>query len=138
MLIALFVFAISCSSDTDSNDSETLQGEIYGSSFKASGGKAVASGDNLSISITNESADCSSNALNYELYITTIVTPEVGSYNNTLVLFYAPGEDEFRNQSGFVEVVAINDDEITVSISANSFTTDNSVEGVFTVPICDN
>jgi len=138
MLFALCIFAFSCSSDdSDNTSNNTIKGEIYGSSFTAAGGQAFASGDNLSVNITNVSADCSLDIINYDLYITTIVTPEVSTNNNAEVFFYAIGESVYELSGATVEVVAISDDEITVSISANSNLSDNNLEGTFTVPICD-
>jgi len=93
MLFVLFVFAMSCSSDDDSNSNSnaTLQGKVYGSNFVAAGGKAFADGDNLSVNITNISADCSSNIFDYDLSVSTYITPEVGIYNDINIVFNAEG-----------------------------------------------
>ena len=89
MLFALCVFAFSCSSDdSDSNNisDQTLQGKVFGENFIAAGGKAFSSGERLSINITNIAADCSSTIFDYDLYISTYITPELGTYNNTNVV----------------------------------------------------
>lgn len=139
MLIMLFVFAISCSSDDDGSSNisnQALQGKVFGESFIATGGKAFSSGDNLSVNITNVSADCSSTVFDYNLYVSTSITPEVGTYNNVNVAFLSDVEIPFNYLSSTVEVTAISDEQITVKISADS-SSDNTVEGVFTVSICD-
>ncbi|CAH8284659.1 hypothetical protein EV196_101237 [Mariniflexile fucanivorans] len=100
------------------------------------GGKAYTSGDDLSVNITNETADCSSTIFDYDLYVSTYVTPEVGTYNNVNVIFHSGDETPYNYLSGTVEVTAISDTEITVKILAES-SSEKTVEGVFTVPICD-
>ena len=138
MLIALSIFTIGCSSDDDSKSisNQTLQGSVFGESFTAVGGKAYTSGDDLSVNITNETADCSSTIFDYDLYVSTYVTPEVGTYNNVNVIFHSGDETPYNYLSGTVEVTAISDTEITVKILAES-SSEKTVEGVFTVPICD-
>lgn len=132
----LFVFLNNCSSSDDSISNQTLQGEVFGENFTASGGKAFTSEEQLSVNITNISADCSSTIFDYDLYVTTYVTPELGTYNNINVIFQSDGETPLNYLSSTVEVTAINDEEITVKILAES-SSEDSVEGVFTVPICN-
>ena len=139
MLLLLFAFVINCSTndDTDSDNisNQTLQGNVFGTDFMAVGGKAFASGDDLSINITDINADCSSLIYDYNLYMSTYVPLEIGIYDVNVV-FNIEDELPHNYTKGTVEVTAISDTEVTVKILANS-SANNSVEGTFTVPICD-
>ena len=140
LLTVLFLFALmSCSSD-DSNSNkisnQTLQGKVFGEDFTAVGGKAFTSGDNISVNITNEVVGCDETIIDYDLYISTYVTPKVGVYESINVVFQKDGEIPLNFFGGTVEVTALTDDEITVKILADS-SSDKMIEGTFTVPVCD-
>ncbi|MDE0536167.1 hypothetical protein [Tenacibaculum sp. L6] len=138
-LVCLTLTLVSCS-DSDNDPAgianTKLSGKVFGTSFTAEGGQSFTSGDNeISVHITNIQADCSSDIFDYELEVSTYVKPEVGTYNDINVVFNKKGVTPLNYFQGIVEVVKITDNEVTVKIKANS-TSDNSVEGVFTVPFC--
>lgn len=138
VIVLLVAFLSNCSSDDSSSSisNQTLQGKVVGENFTASGGKAFLSGDNISVNITNMSADCTSSIFDYDLYVSTTITPEVGTYNDVNVVFHSDGEIPLNYLSSTVEVTAISNAEITVKILADS-SSEDTIEGVFTVPICD-
>lgn len=140
VLVCLTLVMSSCSdSDNDSSGiaNTKLSGKIYGTNFIAEGGKAFMTGNNeLSVHITNIQADCSSDVLNYELEVSTYVKAELGTYNNVNVVFNKKGANPLNYLQGVVEVVRFTNSELTLKIKANS-STDNTVEGFFTVPFCE-
>ncbi|REH56525.1 hypothetical protein C7448_101565 [Tenacibaculum gallaicum] len=140
VLVCLTLVMSSCS-DSDNDPAgianTKLSGKVLGTSFTAKGGKAFMSGNNeLSVHITNIQADCSSDVLNYELRIATYVKAELGVYDNVNVVFDKKGANPSNYLQGVVEVVRFTDSELTLKIKANS-STDNMVEGFFTVPFCE-
>lgn len=130
---------ISCSDDDDNSgdniSNQILQGQVFGNDFTALGGKAFDSGEDISVNITNIVADCESSVLDYDLEISTYVTPEVGVYEGINVVFNKEGEAPYNYLDATVEVTSLNDTEITVKIKADS-SSDKTVEGTFTVPYC--
>lgn len=139
VLVCLTLIIIGCSdSDNDFTGiaNTELSGKVFGTEFKAKGGQAFMSGNNeLSVHITNIQADCSSDIFDYELEVSTYVKAELGTYNNTNVVFNKKGFGPLNYLQGVVEVVRIANNEVTLKIKANS-TADNSVEGFFTLPFC--
>lgn len=138
-LVCLTLVMVGCS-DSDNDPSgianTTLSGKVFGTSFTAKGGQVFMSGNNeLSVHITNIQADCSSDIFDYELEVSTYVKAELGTYNNINVIFNKNGATPLNYLQGIVEVVRITNNEVTVKIKANS-TSDNSVEGFFTLPFC--
>jgi hypothetical protein len=138
-LTLLISLMISCSDDDDNSgdniSNQILQGQVFGNDFTALGGKAFDSGEDISVNITNIVADCESSVLDYDLEISTYVTPEVGVYEGINVVFNKEGEAPYNYLDATVEVTSLNDTEITVKIKADS-SSDKTVEGTFTVPYC--
>ncbi|WP_405292518.1 hypothetical protein [Algibacter sp. Ld11] len=139
-LTLLISLMISCSGDDNSNSEDNisnqiLQGQVFGNDFTALGGKAFDSGEDISVNITNIAADCESSVLDYDLEISTYVTPEVGVYEGINVVFNKDGEAPLNYLDSIVEVTSLTDTEITVKIKAVS-SSENTIEGIFTVPYC--
>ncbi|GAL62416.1 hypothetical protein [Algibacter lectus] len=137
-LTLLISLMISCSDDDNSGDNisnQILQGQVFGNDFTALGGKAFDSGEDISVNITNIVADCESSVLDYDLEISTYVTPEVGVYEGINVVFNKEGEAPYNYLDATVEVTSLTETEITVKIKADS-SSDKTVEGTFTVPYC--
>lgn len=134
-VIAMFAFVGCSDSDSDNLASTPLQGKVFGESFKATGGKAFLSGNDLSINITNVAADCSSSIFDYILYISTDIDNKVGSTSKANVVFNKKGETPLNKLNSTVTVEALSANEVTVKIKAIS-TGDNTIEGTFTVPFC--
>ncbi len=138
VFVISFFFLASCSSDEDnsSNISDSnLSGTVSGDSFTAIGGKAFDSGDEVSINITNVAADCDSFISDYDLYVSTDVPLEEGTYTNANVVFHKEGETPFNYFGGTVIIETITDTSITLKIKAESGS-DDTVEGTFTVDYC--
>ena len=138
-LTLLISLMISCSDDDDNSgdniSNQILQGQVFGNDFTALGGKAFDSGEDISVNITNIVADCESSVLDYDLEISTYVTPEVGVYEGINVVFNKEGEAPYNYLDATVEVTSLTETEITVKIKADS-SSDKTVEGTFTVPYC--
>ncbi|MEL0652815.1 hypothetical protein V6246_15445 [Algibacter sp. TI.3.09] len=138
-LTLLISLMISCSDDDDNSgdniSNQILQGQVFGNDFTALGGKAFDSGEDISVNITNIAADCESSVLDYDLEISTYVTPEVGVYEGINVIFNKDGEAPYNYLAATVEVTSLTETEITVKIKADS-SSDKTVEGTFTVPYC--
>ena len=138
-LTLLISLMISCSDDDDNSgdniSNQILQGQVFGNDFTALGGKAFDSGEDISVNITNIAADCESSVLDYDLEISTYVTPEVGVYEGINVVFNKDGETPYNYLYATVEVTSLTETEITVKIKADS-SSDKTVEGTFTVPYC--
>ncbi|KAB1160703.1 hypothetical protein F7018_02165 [Tenacibaculum aiptasiae] len=137
--IILAVVFVGCS-DSDSDNlggiaNTPLKGKVHGTSFVAQGGKAFVSGNNLSINITNVTADCNSSILDYTLYVSTDVENKVGSTTKANVVFNKKGETPLNKLNSTVTVEKLTSTEVTVKIKADS-TGDNTVEGTYTVPFC--
>lgn len=137
-VFVISIFLASCSSDDDNSSNisgSNLSGTVYGDSFTAVGGKAFDSGDEISINITNVSADCNSSIFDYNLYISTSVLLEEGTYTNTNVVFHKEGETPFNYFGGTVIIEEITETTITVKIKAES-NSEDTIEGTFTVDYC--
>ena len=137
--IVLAVVFVGCS-DSDSDNlggiaNTPLKGKVHGTSFVAQGGKAFVSGNNLSINITNVTADCNSSILDYTLYVSTDVESKVGITTKANVVFNKKGETPLNKLNSTVTVEKLTSTEVTVKIKADS-TGDNTVEGTYTVPFC--
>ena len=140
----LFVALVSCSDDDQGTDdsgdfiisSQNLQGNVFGTTFLAAGGKSFASGDEnqISINITNVVANCSDNISDFDLYLSAIVTAEVGQYT-TNVSFHSEDEFPLNYFAGTVEVVDITETQVSVKVLAES-SSENTVEGAYTIPLC--
>ena len=138
ILVSFLTIMMSCSDDENmggSGSNQVLQGKVFDLDFTALGGKAFDSGEKVSVNITNIAANCNSSVLDYKLSISVDVKPEVGVYENTNVVFDKEGEVPLNFLAGVVEVTSLTDSQITVKINANS-STDNKVEGRFTVSYC--
>ena len=142
-MLMLSMFLASCSEDdnSSSNISDTnLSGMVSGDNFTATGGKAFATSfgdeEQVSINIANVSADCDSFISDYDLYVSATVLLEVGTYNDTNVAFHKEGETTLNYLGGTVVIEEITETTITVKIKADS-STENMVEGVFTVDYCE-
>jgi len=150
VLIVGLIFTVSCSDNDDGGSSSNisdanLSGTIQGESFSASGGKAFDSsfGDEelISINITNEDVSCESFIGDYDLYVSTSVPFEIGTYNDefTNVVLHSGNEAPFNLLGSTVIIEEITDTTITVKIAAEaSFSgEENSVEGTFIVDYCE-
>ncbi|TDQ28908.1 hypothetical protein [Tenacibaculum caenipelagi] len=139
ILVCLTLVMTGCSdSDYDSSGiaNTKLSGKISGTSFSAKGGQSFTAGDgNIYVHITNISADCNSDVLNYEFDVSALIKPELGIYTDVFVALTKKGNTPV-NILGTVEVVKFLNNELTVKIKANS-SVDNYVEGFFTVPFCE-
>ena len=138
--LIIFVFLASCSTEDDNNSdisNSNLSGTVFGESFTSQGGKAFNSGDNISINITNINANCTSTVLDYDLYVSTTVLFEVGTYNNVNVVFHKDDETNPLNVlQSTVIIEEITATSITVKIKSEADFSDNSVAGTFTVDYC--
>lgn len=132
------IFIASCSNDDSflNISNSNLSGTVSGDSFTAVGGKAFDSGDEVSINITNITANCNSSVLDYDLYISTSVPLEKGTYKNTNVVFQKDGETPLNFTNGTVEVVDVTTNTITVKIKASAGSED-TIEGRFAVEYCN-
>ena len=139
ILGCLMLVLTGCSdNDYDSTGiaNKKLEGMISGISFSAKGGQSFTTGDGkVSVHITNISAGCNSDVLNYELEISTLIKPELGIYTDVFVALTKKGNTPV-NILGTVEVVKFLNNELTVKIKADS-SADNFIEGFFTVPFCE-
>lgn len=139
-IAVVVVFAFVACSDSDSENlggisNTPLEGKVFGTSFKATGGKAFSSGNQVSVNITNVVADCNSTIFDYDLYISTTVDNGVGSSNKTNVVFNKKGETPLNVIQSTVTVESITLEEVKIKIKSNS-SSNNTIEGTFTVPFC--
>lgn len=128
---------MSCSDDDNSGENisnQVLQGKVFDEDFTALGGKSFEDGKNISINITNVTADCSSTIFDYDFYVSTTVLAEVGVYD-TNVVFHKKGETPKNILQSSVEITSITDSQVVVKIKSNP-SSENNVDGTFTVSYC--
>lgn len=142
-VFVLSIFLASCSDDdggsTNISDAN-LSGMVRGEVFEALGGKSFDTSFNgeelISINITNVVADCDSSIFDYDLYLSTDVPFEVGTYEDNNVVFLKEGETSLNFLQSTVIVEEITETTVTVKIASDS-SSEDSVEGTFTVNYCE-
>lgn len=137
VLLAL-LFTQCSSSDTISSSisDANLAGTVFGEVFTAEGGKAFDSGDNISINITNTNADCDTYISDYDIYVSTTVLFEVGTYDNSNVVFHKKDGTPNNVLQSTVVIEKITATTVTVKIASESFDGESKVDGTFTVNYC--
>jgi len=145
-LATSLIFAISCSDSDDGSgggsiSNQDLEGTIFGENFTATGGKAfdTSFGDtqSVSINITNEDVGCESSIFDYDLYVSTNVPFEEGTFSESNVVFHSGNETPLNVLQSTVIIEEITDTTITVQISSESFDGESMVEGTFVVDYCE-
>lgn len=142
-IILLSILLSNCSDNkvnivtsTEDITDENLSGTVYGESFTAMGGKAFDIGDDsVSINITNVSGGCDSLISEYDLYISTTFSLQLGTYKGLNIIFHKDGETSLNFFGTILEVSSFTDTTITVKIKIESGT-ENNIEGSFTLDYC--
>lgn len=148
-LALFFIGLIGCSEDEGSDDdsegdsisNQTIQGTVFETNFIAAGGKAFDTSfggvDQVSINITNTDANCDDYISDFDVYISTSVPFEVGTYEEVNVAFWKDGETPLNVLQSTVIIEEITDSRITVKIKSQASFSEDEVEGVFTVDYCE-
>lgn len=141
---ALFLTALlsSCSSDEETNENTTglsnnpVSGTLYGNDFTLVGSRGDVAGEFITIELSAQSVGCDGT---FEDFPISIYTPSVvGTYTTGVsVSFEDPNSSDFVSLSGgiTVEIQSIGDN-IVGRVKATSVSTDNDINGKFTVPVC--
>ena len=139
----LTTLLFSCSSTEETDDNSTsglsnnpVSGTVYESSFALGGGRANVATDYVTIELSSQSIGCDDSSSDFP--ITVYVPNAVGTYTTDVsVTFEDPNTDDFVSVSGgvIVEIQSIGT-SIVGRVKATSISTDNSINGKFTIPVC--
>ncbi len=150
LVLSFFIIFYSCSSSDDNNGGgdvkdQVLTGTVEGKPFTYKGGQAFYTtlGDEelISINLTNESADCSSDIFNFGLRISAWVPRNVGVFSDITIVTQDGNNTPFNHLGETVEITALSDTEVSGKIKLNDPASgifpENIFEGTFTMPLCE-
>jgi hypothetical protein len=138
--ITTLLFSCSSTEDTDDTNSglsnNPVSGTVYEDSFVLGGGRGAENVEFLTIELTSQSIGCDDSSIDFPI---TIYAPyAVGIHTTDVsVTFEDPNTDDFVSVSSgvIVEIQSIGT-TIVGRVKATSISTDNSINGKFTVPVC--
>ena len=138
-LVTLFSSCSSTEDETEDNgglSNNPVSGTLYGNAFTLVGSRGSVSGELITIELSAQSVGCDGT---FEDFPISIYTPNaVGTYTtNVSVSFEDPNSSDFVSVSGgiTVEIQSIGN-TIVGRVKAASVSTDNTINGKFTVPVC--
>ena len=134
-LILIFVIFTNCSNDEGIAE-VNLNGTVLGASFEAVGGNALTEGNNLLITISNETTNCNSDISSHSAYLFFEIPEGTGPYVDVTLTFSGAGNTSVEYSSATVIITAIKENSVSGQIVAN-YNDDNSVEGNFIVAYCE-
>lgn len=139
----LTVLLSSCSSDEDSTTTDTtglsnnpVSGKLYGNNFTLVGSRGSVSGEFITLELSAQSVGCDGSIESFP--ISVYAPSAVGTYTTGVsVTFEDTNSSDFVSVSGgiTVEIQSIGA-TIVGRVKAASISTDNNINGKFTVPVC--
>ena len=136
--IFIALIFVSCSSDGSINyiAESTLTGKVFGENFTAVNGYAEhTEGVFVKVVLTSNTVNCHANMESVPLYLTVAVPDRIGYHQNVMAIFGKSGNEPVTEFDALVEIVKIDDDQLIARIRSEN-TSENNVEGTFTIPVC--